>query len=402
MKNNKYPGVYKNENSISMIFSYAGKQIKRTYKILPTRRNLIYVYNEKLKIVESIEKGVFDIDEFYSGRTKNNKIKAKQYTFSDMYNLYRESYGSERSPSTMRGYNQIASQLSQVLDDEPMDNLSPTKLRFILKEKFGNRNNKSLSEMLNVWRRAHEMLTETLDRTRYNTVEYIGLKYSFPEAEPYQRTEIFYIFDILDDFDRISLSLPLSIFTGLRPGELSALAKEDIDLLSSPPKLTVKRSLTEHGVYKLPKSKSSIRTIELSTFAVEVIKRIYELMTERKFDIKYLLSDYKTEINETLTFLFTKENGDKITSPSYLSVYLRKAFRTKLNHTKIKYKPIKRGRESYTTFCLESGATYMSVAKDLGHRNQRVLEEHYSSSKYSESTNITLNAAYKTKYGKTK
>ncbi|TOF96723.1 hypothetical protein CGJ15_16480, partial [Vibrio parahaemolyticus] len=64
MSKNKYPGVYAKNSSISMVFNYLGKQVKKTYKVMPTSRNLLYVYNEKVKILELIEKGEFDLEEF--------------------------------------------------------------------------------------------------------------------------------------------------------------------------------------------------------------------------------------------------------------------------------------------------------------------------------------------------
>ncbi|ANS87444.1 hypothetical protein VSVS12_03744 [Vibrio scophthalmi] len=168
MRTNKYPGVYANTSSISMVFNYFGTQVKKTYKIIPSKRNLLYVYNEKLKLLELIEKGEFDLEEFRSENKKSGaKSKARSYTFEDMYREFVLAYGSERSPTTMDGYRRIANKIAISVGNKPMDYISPSELRKLLKSDYKNRNVKSISEMINVWRRAHEMLSEHLKVTRY-------------------------------------------------------------------------------------------------------------------------------------------------------------------------------------------------------------------------------------------
>lgn len=91
-----------------MYFNYLGKQVKKTYKIMPTSRNLLYVYNEKVKILELIEKGDFDLEEFPDNKKNGSELGSQTYTFEDMYQEFVLSYGSEKAPSTMYGYRKLA------------------------------------------------------------------------------------------------------------------------------------------------------------------------------------------------------------------------------------------------------------------------------------------------------
>ncbi|WP_210472274.1 Arm DNA-binding domain-containing protein [Vibrio crassostreae] len=395
MSKNNYPGVYPNASSISMVFNYMGKQIKKTFKIPPNKRNLVYVYNEKIKIQEKIERGDFDLDDFYSnGNRSISHLRSKRYTFDEMYSEFVQSYGSEKAPSTMRVYNNIADEISLLLGNRPMDSISPSELRKLLKKNHQNRNNKSLSEMINVWRRAHIVLTQKSKTVRYKTSEFQGLKKITTPPDPYKKEQIFTMHDNLDLFDRDSLPLALAIFTGLRPGELAGLAVEDFNMNSTPPTLSVKRSLSDGGIYKLPKSKASFRTIQLSLFAIEVVEKIMPMVINEKTKINVLQEDYNTKLTENVTFLFRTTTGEPFRYPQHLSRRISISFKKDLESLEIGYKPLHKGRQSFATFCLELGATFMSVAKELGHRDQRILEEHYSSSKYAEPTSSILNKGY--------
>ncbi|WP_061038150.1 Arm DNA-binding domain-containing protein [Vibrio coralliirubri] len=395
MSKNKYPGVYENKSSISMIFSYYGKQIKKTYKIPPNKRNLMYVYNEKVKIQELIERGDFDLDDFYANSKKSStSLRAKRYTFDEMYSEFVQSYASEKAPSTMASYNSLAKEISLAVGNRPMGSISPSELRKILKKNYKNRNNKSLSEMINVWRRAHVILSQKVKNIRYQTSEYQGLKKCTTPPDPFKKKEVFAIYDNLDSFDQNSLPLALAIFTGLRPGELASLALEDIDMKATPPTLAVRRSLSDGGIYKLPKSRTSFRIVELSLFAVKVIDRILPEVKDELTTIYILQEDYNTKTIDKVTFLFRTSTGKVYRYPSHLNRKIAASFKKDLNFLNIDYKPLQKGRQSFATFCLELGATFMSVAKELGHRDQRVLEEHYSSSKHAEPTHKILNARY--------
>ena len=69
-------------------------------------------------------------------------------------------------------------------------------------------------------------------------------------------------------------------WTGLRHGEAKALAWEDIDFRNNC--LKVKYNLDREGKLKPPKSKSSVRTVELLPAVVKILKA----QKEKSFDIK--------------------------------------------------------------------------------------------------------------------
>lgn len=67
----------------------------------------------------------------------------------------------------------------------------------------------------------------------------------------------------------------IAILTGLRHGELCALAWEDIDLIVK--RLTVSRNLTPQGLFTPPKTEAGKRTIGLTDAAVIALKEQMQL-----------------------------------------------------------------------------------------------------------------------------
>ncbi|TOM78967.1 hypothetical protein CGH68_25515, partial [Vibrio parahaemolyticus] len=66
------------------------------------------------------------------------------------------------APSTMVGYRKLANSIAISIGNKPMDDISPSELRKVLKENYKNCSIKYISEMINVWRKAHTILSQKL------------------------------------------------------------------------------------------------------------------------------------------------------------------------------------------------------------------------------------------------
>ncbi|WHL26075.1 tyrosine-type recombinase/integrase [Pseudomonas juntendi] len=76
----------------------------------------------------------------------------------------------------------------------------------------------------------------------------------------------------------------LAVYTGLRPGELCALAVEDIDLEAG--KIEVTRAITADGTFKLPKI-GKPRTVLLMEPAIEACRTLIAIVSKHpKRDIR--------------------------------------------------------------------------------------------------------------------
>lgn len=102
------------------------------------------------------------------------------------------------------------------------------------------------------------------------------------------------------------LIIIVSVHTGMRPGEVCALAWEDIDLKKG--EIHVSRNLTNKGLFVPPKTDAGIRTITLLKPALDALKEQYEITgnSPRQQIIFHHRELGKTE-TQNLRFVFSPE-----------------------------------------------------------------------------------------------
>lgn len=167
--------------------------------------------------------------------------------------------------------------------------------------------------------------------------------------------------------------IEIAAYTGLRHGELSALAWEDVDLEKGI--LSVKHNLTRKGNIKSPKTKTSKRDVWLLPNVISVLR---EQMLET-FD--------KPALQETLHFKNQKSKtvfrrrvflsrGDLpykrpeiSTTPNQWSNWLKEA--------KLAHRPAYQLRHTYASLMLENNAKLNFLAKQMGHSDWSMITKIY-------------------------
>ncbi|MFC0440100.1 tyrosine-type recombinase/integrase, partial [Aeromonas media] len=126
-------------------------------------------------------------------------------------------------------------------------------------------------------------------------------KFEVDEPDPFYQYEI-KAFLALKSTHLLEVSLiQLGISTGLRISELMAVSAEAVNLDKQT--LLVDLALVD-GQYKTPKTRGSIRTIELSEQAVGSLKTLMRLAEHRKAKkITVTRSDNRTQMSEQRTLL---------------------------------------------------------------------------------------------------
>ena len=161
--------------------------------------------------------------------------------------------------------------------------------------------------------------------------------------------------------DSYDLGILLTLYTGLRIGELCALTWDDIDLVEqvvhinktlfriANPQQTAPKTVV---VIDSPKSKSSVRDVPLPTFMLTALARL----KRGQPDSNYFLT----------------------CSPCYTeprSYALR--YRTFLKRLNIPYRKFHSLRHTYATECIKCGVDVKSLSELLGHSSVKITLERY-------------------------
>lgn len=172
------------------------------------------------------------------------------------------------------------------------------------------------------------------------------------EPQPFSTQEIKQILGALQD--PFKQFFQFAFYTGLRTGELLGLRWEDIDLERKVAHIRV--NITS-GKEKAPKTKGSIRTVELHELAYEAL---LSLKQSKFIDSKRVFIDPRT-----------------MEEYKYADGLRKYTWKPTLEKLKIPYRYPYQCRHTYASMMLSQGKNPMWVAKQMGHADWGMIRKTY-------------------------
>ena len=170
----------------------------------------------------------------------------------------------------------------------------------------------------------------------------------------------------------------LAILTGLRHGEICALAWEDIDLDAKT--ITVSRNLTPQGLFTPPKTEAGNRVICMIDAAVEVLRDQRELT--RMYpppSFAFHTREYGERIDDQKTFVFNA-SIDSVNGRAgnyYSADSLGQIWNSALRRAGLRHRKAYQSRHSFACWALSAGANPNYVAAQMGHSDAQMVYRVY-------------------------
>ncbi|ELY2855242.1 site-specific integrase [Cronobacter dublinensis] len=171
----------------------------------------------------------------------------------------------------------------------------------------------------------------------------------------------------------------LAVFTGMRHGELCALAWEDIDLKAGT--ITVTRNYTSARNFTPPKTEAGTdRKIVLIDAAITVLRDQAELTRlGKQHDISVALREYGKTRLDKCTFVFNP--GIYTKNPhcgiNYATGSLNMSWASAMRRAGIRHRKAYQSRHTYACWALSAGANPNFIAGQMGHANARMVYQVY-------------------------
>jgi integrase len=146
----------------------------------------------------------------------------------------------------------------------------------------------------------------------------------------------------------------IAFFTGMRTGEILGLKWEDFNLDTF--EITVQRTIGR-GVISTPKTRSSIRTIEV----LDVLK-------------PYVLSQFELTGNEN-SYLFLNEKGTHYFDSNKIRDY---SWKNALKNADVEYRTIYNTRHTFASMMISNGEDILWVSHMLGHAHSEMTLRKYA------------------------
>lgn len=201
-----------------------------------------------------------------------------------------------------------------------------------------------------------------------------NLKTHTAEPQPLERKELLKLSAMVTTCKSGTALLFLGVLTGLRISELIALTWDCIDFESREIKVRTAKVL---GKYKVPKTPSSIRTVEMNQHAFALLKKHYEVTgTLKPRVIRVLQNDNKTIDKRRVQHLFINTQTKKpfIDSKQYSRIF----FTPFLMAADVKHRGPNQLRHTFASQCLTAGISKVWIAKQLGHNSTHMVDKHYA------------------------
>ncbi|MGL4750982.1 MAG: Arm DNA-binding domain-containing protein [Aeromonadaceae bacterium] len=171
--------------------------------------------------------------------------------------------------------------------------------------------------------------------------------------------------------------ITVSVYTGLRPGELRALAWEDIDFEKRT--ITVRRSVGPGGDYfKLPKT-GLVRVVDMQPPVIEALSGQRELTYSRKPVVISVDQEVGKEtisvrpvFSPKLTSTFEHNSGDWFTQSGFVTMWVRVVERSG-----IRYRRLYQLRHTFASWNLTSHGNLAYIADQMGHADLEMLQSVY-------------------------
>ena len=287
--------------------------------------------------------------------------QTKSLTFSQITTMCLESKKDALKQSTYNQYwNQCNNHLLNEFGDEPFSSITVDQLNELLKRKM--QEGYQFSTIMNL----RTILTMILRYAVQNKIptaitgQLFTPRYHVKEMEVFTRWEQKQIENLLyDRKDDYILAIFLSMYCGLRIGEVCALQWKDIHFRNGT--LSVTKTLcriqdsgnTAKKTYVasvLPKTHSSIRTIPIPTFLMPLLR------AHRKKDTDYVITGTECSM-EPRTCL--------------------RRYKTILKHANVSNYSFHALRHTFATRCVETGMDPKSLSEILGHSTVKITLDRY-------------------------
>lgn len=159
----------------------------------------------------------------------------------------------------------------------------------------------------------------------------------------------------------------ISIFTGMRTGELTGLKWDDIDYDRK--KIRIHKTLNR-GKSQTVKTKSSNRTIDMLPIVEQYLKEQYKLTNEEYLVNKHIDSDDF----EFTNYIFLSSRYKPYFSSDVLNLSLKKV----LEVCKIPKRTLYNTRHTFASLMLTNNESIMWVSQMLGHKTANITFERYA------------------------
>lgn len=371
-----FPGIWIHGKSIRVDFMHKGVRHRHTLGLDPTKANLKHAARLRSAAMYALRTGFYNEAEMFPHTRPAESTGQPSKRLSDLCELYLPLKAVDITSETESRYEiALRMSLNTIGRNRQVDALKPADIQQLRVDLIATRAVSTVNHYLATfagflyWCEDNGYCKDLAKHcTRFTK------SHKDPDPLSFEEYQILIDKGCIHPIDRASVTL--AVYTGLRPGELLALALEDVAPDLS--KITVRRSVTQSLTFKVPKTNKE-RTVLLFPPAREALQVLMEDAKQRKsVDLPVWLNRHESRTDHVRVLLSPKTQARRKEVNEF---FVPSAWNTKwanlIRRAEIRPRPPYQTRHTYACWNLTARGNLAFIAKQLGHNDYSMLVQVY-------------------------
>jgi integrase len=375
----KHKGLELHGGNIRIVFMWRRNRYRQSLGLLPTKANIKHAAQLRAAILHEIKTGTFDFGRhFPNSLNTQNKSSRRDEPLRSLLARYKVLKAVDITPMTESKYAVALDICVELVGiDRFASILLPEDVQLLRTQLITGRAPSTSNHYLATFA-GFLAWCETNGYARAGlAAACIRFAMSVKDPDPLTR----------DEFDRLltkgclhvqdSAAVTLAVYTGLRPGELCALAVEDIDLEAG--LINITRAITAEGDFKVPKTEKS-RSVLLMPPAIEACKQLIGLVADLKpVKVRVHQNRHESRVDQVTPLLSPSTQARKdIINTWFKPTAWNSKWGNIQRRAGIRLRRPYQTRHTYACWCLTARGNLAFIAKQMGHKDYTMLVEVYA------------------------
>ena len=352
---------------------YRRQRCRETLSIPATAANVRYAAGLRATIQHEIQTGQFDYTKHFPDSPRAvGSPTVRDIALKDLYARYWQIKIADITDGTESRYLNALNMVCQTLgNDQRVKRLMPEDIDRLRSDLIATRKPSTVNHYLACWNGLAAWAVKNGYTDRDLQAEFFQNEPEEPDPLTFDEYRAIIEQGCLHAQD-VAL-VTLAVYTGLRPGELCGLAREDV----SGRTLKVRRALTDKGRLKTTKTGKE-RTIYLMPPALEAARSLLSITEGIEPEEEVIqISRHQTK-NETITPLVPPIQAKNHRGRDRMQVA---SWRTKwailLKRAEVRHRVAYQTRHTYACWSLTAHGNIAFIAKQMGHKDYSMLVSVY-------------------------
>ncbi|ENU8969336.1 tyrosine-type recombinase/integrase [Salmonella enterica] len=396
MSKESYPtGVENHGGKLRIWFKFKGRRVRENLGVPDTAKNRKVAGELRTSVCFAIRMGSFDYAAQFpdSPNLRMFGLGKKDITVKALSDKWLELKKMEISANAFNRYESVVrNMLPRIGENRPASSVTKEDLLFIRKDlltgsKTPQKNRHPLIKGRTVPTVNYYMTTISgmfqfatengyIETNPFNRI--FPLKKARAKPDPLTREEFVRLINACQHQQTKNL-WSLAVYTGLRHGEIAALAWEDIDLKAGT--MTIRRNYTKMGEFTLPKTDAGTdRVIHLISPAIDVLKSQAEFTRlGKQYLVEVKLREYGRSDHHACTFVFNPQipRSNSKAGYNYAVGSIGAIWDSAIRRAGVRTRKAYQSRHTYACWSLSSGANPTFIASQMGHSSAHMIYNVY-------------------------